>query len=94
MNITDIESVNKALKFRQFIRANKSGHPIGRIQRLCLEELGYSGNIKQEYSKTTKMIILCYVCENAVRLLLVKCYDIKIMVKSPGCSSVGAYTCG
>ena len=32
------------------------------------------------------------VCRRAIRLLLVKCYDIK-MVKLPGCSTIGVPTC-
>ena len=46
LNITDVESLNKALNFRQFIRASKSSHLISKIQRFCLEELGYIGNLK------------------------------------------------
>ena len=35
------------------------------------------------------VFILLKVCRRAVRMLLVKCYDIK-MVKLPECSTIGA----
>ena len=53
LNITDVECLNRSLKLRQFIRANGSCHPISRIQKFCLEKLGYKEVIMQEYSKIT-----------------------------------------
>ena len=54
LNITDVECLNKSLKIKQFIRANKSKHPINQIQMYCLEKLGYVGKISMEYEKITK----------------------------------------
>ena len=55
LNITDVECLNKSLKLRQFVRANNSKHPIRMIQNYCLEQLGYSDVIQQEYAKITKI---------------------------------------
>ena len=51
----DVECLNKSLKLRQFIRANRSKHPIRMIQRYCMEKLGYSSVIQQEYDKITEI---------------------------------------
>jgi hypothetical protein len=54
LNITDVESLNSSLKLRQFIRADKSRRPIKLIQGYCMEQIGYSCDIQQEYDKITK----------------------------------------
>jgi hypothetical protein len=54
LNITDIECLNGSLKLRQFIRADKSRHPIKIIQGYCMEQIGYNSDIQQEYDKITK----------------------------------------
>jgi hypothetical protein len=46
MKITDVEALDKALKMRQFIRANKTLHSIRLIQKL----LTSGDQLKQEYS--------------------------------------------
>ncbi len=54
LNITDVDCLNSSLKLRQFIRANKSSHPIKIIQGYCMEQIGYDCDIQQEYDKITK----------------------------------------
>ena len=54
LNIPDLECLNRSLKLRQFIRANKCSHPVSRIQTLCLEKIGYSSKIAQEYYKISE----------------------------------------
>ncbi len=54
LNITDVECLNKSLKLRQYIRANKSKHPIKMMQEYCMEQIGYNSNIQQEYDKITE----------------------------------------
>ena len=52
LNITDIDCLNRALKLKQFIRANNSKHPIKQIQKYCSEKSGYnSTGILKEYNK-------------------------------------------
>ena len=55
LNITDMECLNRSLKLRQFFRASKVNHPICRIQKFCVEELGYPTVIMQEYFKVTNL---------------------------------------
>ena len=47
--MTDVGCLNKALKLKQFIRTNTVDHPIRTIQKYCLEKLGHTGTILQEY---------------------------------------------
>ena len=58
LNITDMECLNRSLKLRQFIRASKINHPICRIQKYCVEKLGYSNVIMQEYLKISNLEIV------------------------------------
>ena len=59
LNITDIDCLNRSLKLRQFIIANTVDHPIKIIQAYCLEKLGYTGNVVQEYEKlSTKETVI------------------------------------
>ena len=51
LNVTDVDCLNRSLKLRQFLRASKSCHPVNKIQQFCLERLGYSTQIMQEYSR-------------------------------------------
>ena len=51
LNISDIECLDKSLKLRRFIGSSRTNHPIARIQTYCMEQLGQSSSIKQEYSK-------------------------------------------
>jgi exonuclease III len=69
LNITDIECLNRSLKLRQFLRAAKSGHSISIIQRLCLEKLGYTGNITQEYEKITKKEEITKTAQQTINIL-------------------------
>jgi hypothetical protein len=46
--------MNKSLKLKQFLRADKSRHPIKTIQDYCMEQIGYNSEIQQEYDKISK----------------------------------------
>jgi hypothetical protein len=47
----DIECLDRALKLKQFIRANRSRHPIKGIQEVSLSKIGFENVIKQEYDR-------------------------------------------
>ena len=51
LNITDIDCLNRSLKLRQFMRANRVNHPIRTIQKYCMKKLGYTSTVVQEYDK-------------------------------------------
>ena len=55
LNMIDVDCLNRALKLRQFIRANYVDHPIRIIQKYCLERLGHTSTIVQEYHKLTTL---------------------------------------
>ena len=40
LNVTDIECLDRSLKARQFVRADKSKHPIKLIHLYCMKENG------------------------------------------------------
>jgi len=47
----DIECLDKALKLKQFIRANNSSHVVKRIQAIVVGNMGYDNVIIQEYDR-------------------------------------------
>jgi hypothetical protein len=51
LNITGAECLNKSLKLRQFVRANKTSHHIRHIQIYCMEQMGFTSGVQQEYGK-------------------------------------------
>ena len=55
LNVTDIECLDRSLKTRQFIRADKSRHPIKLIQLYCIEIQDQDKVVKQGYGKITKI---------------------------------------
>jgi len=55
LQVPDIDSLNKALKVKQFIRAMKTQHPINLIQKFLLEKIGYDDYFKIEYAKISKI---------------------------------------
>ena len=55
LNMTDVDCLNRALKLRQFIRANSVDHPIKTIQKYCLEKLVHTDTILQEYHNLTTL---------------------------------------
>jgi hypothetical protein len=69
LNITDVECLNSSLKLRQFIRANKSRHPIKTIQGYCMEKLGYNSEIQQEYDKIMKKEEVTRIAQIAINNL-------------------------
>ena len=85
LNITDVECLNKALKLRQFVRANKSKHPIRIIQSYCLEQMGYNSDIQQEYAKITNkeevtrvaQITINNLCDFTRRSIIRNCENYK-----------------
>ena len=69
LNATDIECLDSSLKLRQFIRADKSSHPIKIIQLYCNEILGQDKAIKQGYSKITDLEGVMMVAQSTINNL-------------------------
>jgi len=55
LRVTDLQSLNNALKLRQFFRANVCNHPIKVIQRWLIEVGEYDHLVNQEYSRLSKL---------------------------------------
>jgi len=66
LNMTDVECLNRSLKLRQFIRAQKSCHVISDIQKY----LTGSTNILQEYRKISKEEAICYSAQDTINKII------------------------
>jgi exonuclease III len=64
LNVTDIDCLNRALKLRQFVRANESKHEIHKIQ-MMLNEKGRN-KIEFEYNNETAEEAICSSAQNTI----------------------------
>jgi hypothetical protein len=69
LNVTDIECLDRSLKTRQFVRADKSRHPIKSIQLYCIELQGQNKVIDQGYNKTTDRESVMMVAQSTINAL-------------------------
>ena len=69
LNVTDIECLDRSLKTRQFIRADKSKHPIGIIQLYCIEMQGQKKVIDQGYGKITSKESVTMIAQMTINVL-------------------------
>ena len=67
--MTDVDCLNRALKLRQFIRANSVDHPIKTIQKFCLEKVGHTSTIVQEYHKLTTLDAVVRSAQSTINIL-------------------------
>jgi hypothetical protein len=65
LNVTDVECLNRSLKLRQFIRAQKSEHVIADIQKYLTGNI----NILQEYGKVTKEEAICNSAQETINMI-------------------------
>jgi hypothetical protein len=66
MSVTDVECLNRALKLRQFIRANNSEHPISKVQTILN---GRHKLVKQEYCNPTEEESICFSAQLTINSL-------------------------
>ena len=66
MKITYADSLNRSLKHKQFIRAQKSNHAISKIQALLLTKSGHENHI---HPKSTQMQQMKYQSANQPKKL-------------------------
>ena len=59
MTVTDVESLDRSLKLKQFIRAYKSNHVISKIQALLSTKSGHGKCMHQEYANVTEEESIC-----------------------------------
>jgi hypothetical protein len=69
MRVTDVECLNRSLKLKQFIRAQRSNHMISKIQILCSTTTP-EHFIKQEYSKITEDEPICGSAQETMNMII------------------------
>jgi exonuclease III len=69
MKVTDIESLNRSLKLKQFIRANNTNHVISKMQKHLSENQEQSTTIIQEYADITEDEPICQSAQSTINLI-------------------------
>ncbi len=70
MKITYADSLNRSLKHKQFIRAQKSNHAISKIQSLLLTKSGHENHIHQEYLNATDEVSICKSAQETWNIII------------------------
>ncbi len=65
----DVESLNRALKLKQFLRSSISGHPVSYLQGSVLNDIHYTRQINQEYSRIYKDEAVIRVGQETINIL-------------------------
>ena len=68
LNVTDIECLDRSLKTRQYVRADRSRHPIKSIQQYCIEMIGQNKTIDQGYSKITNIECVTMTAQSTINV--------------------------
>ena len=68
LNVTDIECLDRSLKTRQYVRADRSRHPIKSIQQYCIEMIGQNKTIDQGYSKITNIECVTTTAQSTINV--------------------------
>ena len=70
LNVTDVECLNRALKLRQYIRANNTKHPIKQIQKYCSEKAGNNDcKIQNEYIKINRSEAISELAQSTINII-------------------------
>jgi len=69
MKVTDVECLDRSLKLKQFIRAQKSSHEISNIQQFITEEANSSSVLKQEYSNIDSKEKICQSAQETINII-------------------------
>ena len=69
----DVESLDRALKLKQFIRGGTTTHPVSHLQKSALERLNYDSLIHQEYSRVCKDDAIIKVGQDTINILTDYC---------------------
>jgi len=70
MKVTDVESLDRSLKLKQFIRAYNSNHIISKIQALLTSRSGQGNQIQQEYKDVTKEEAICQSAQETLNIII------------------------
>jgi hypothetical protein len=69
LKVTDIDSFDKALKLKQYLRASKCNHPIKYIQRYIIETLDYDYTIHQDFNRFSDLEDVVVSAQKSVNIL-------------------------
>jgi hypothetical protein len=70
MKVTDVESLNRSLKLKQFIRAHYSNHVLSKIQALILTKSGSGHHLHQEYQNVTDEESICKSAQETLNVIV------------------------
>jgi len=70
MKVTDVESLDRSLKLKQFIRAYNSNHIISKIQALISTKSGHGKCIHQEYPNVTEEESICKSVQETMKTII------------------------
>jgi hypothetical protein len=70
MKVTDVESLDRSLKLKQFIRAYNSNHIISKIQALLSTKSGHGKCIHQEYPNVTEEESICKSAQETMNIII------------------------
>ena len=70
MKVTDVESLDRSLKLKQFIRAYNSNHVISKIQALLSTKSGHGKCIYQEYPNVTEEESICKSAQETLNIII------------------------
>jgi len=73
LKITDIESLDRSLKLRQYIRAAYSNHNIKQIQRLCTNNGKSNEVLLQEFSTISTEEDICRIAQESINYITDAC---------------------
>ena len=85
MKVTDVECLNRSIKLKQFIRAQKSNHIISKIQ--CLITGSQNNNIRQEYAKITDKEEVCSSAQETLNIIIDHNRDEYVKLSNEECES-------
>jgi hypothetical protein len=70
MKVPDVESLDRSLKLKQFIRAYNSNHIISKIQALLSTKSGHGKCIHQEYPNVTEEESICKSAQETMKTII------------------------
>jgi len=69
LKITDIECLERSLKVKQYVRANRSHHTIKNIQQFCVEENGGSVVMCQDFIQAENIEAVCQKAQETINII-------------------------
>jgi hypothetical protein len=81
LKISDIESLDRSLKLRQFIRASKSKHAIHQDQSYCINKMLSKEKLISEFESSSKKEAICGSAQDSLIILTDTCRQNRFLEK-------------